>query len=59
MYCYYQNEQKKVEYAEYKAALITVKTANEVPLDEKEPQPKSRKRKRSTEPAPVCARIAK
>ena len=53
----WRSQQKKAKWAQYKAVLAIVRTANKIPVSEKDPPAKGRKRK-AVDPPPVYARIS-
>ena len=53
----FREDQKTAKWAQYKAILRLVRTANSIDAGEKEPPSKGKKRKRSASPPPVCAKI--
>ena len=53
----FRTQQKTAKWAQYKAVLKLVRTKNEIPAGEKEPQPKGKKRKRVAAAPPVYAKI--
>ena len=53
----FRAQQKQARWAQLKAVLRLVRTANKIPDEEKDPPSKGKKRKRSTDPLPVYAKI--